>query len=102
MYDGVPTAAPVRVCRCAPTSRAMPKSITFTRPARVIMTFAGLMSRWITPLSCAWSSASSTARVMRVASGHGNAPCTATRLSSVSPSTYSITMTNSSPRFSSP
>ena len=37
---------------------AMPKSITSTLPSRVTMTFAGLMSRWITPSACAAASAS--------------------------------------------
>ena len=42
------------------TRRAMPKSITFTRPSRVTMMFAGLMSRWITPWAWAAASASAT------------------------------------------
>ena len=39
---------------------AMPKSITFTWPDGSIMMLAGLMSRWTTPLTWAWSSAAAT------------------------------------------
>jgi len=41
MYAGVPTTVPL----WASTSFAIPKSITTTRPARVIITFSGLKSR---------------------------------------------------------
>ena len=38
--------------------RARPQSITYTAPKRPTMMFAGLRSRWITPLSCAYAIAS--------------------------------------------
>src|SRR3982751_3873225 len=66
-YAGVPITDDVCGAVASVCSRAMPKSITFTAPDRVTITFAGLMSRWMMPCSCAaWSadatfSASSTA-----------------------------------------
>jgi hypothetical protein len=37
---------------------ARPKSSTFTTPSGVILMLAGFRSRWITPRSCAYFSAS--------------------------------------------
>ena len=50
-YCAVPTTAAVWVIvdEASATARAMPKSITFTSPDGVSMTFAGLMSRWTMP-----------------------------------------------------
>ena len=56
MYAGVPEIVPTRRLAAA---RAMPKSMTTTRPARVSITFSGLMSRCTRP--AAWI-ASSPAR----------------------------------------
>jgi hypothetical protein len=51
MYEGVPIMVPAWV-RLELSIRATPKSASFTRPSRVIITLAGLISRWITP--CSW------------------------------------------------
>ena len=48
--------------------RATPKSASFTRRCASSITFAGFTSRWITPASCAKSSASSSSPMMRTAS----------------------------------
>src|SRR5438309_661913 len=63
MYVGVPTMAPEPVTS-ADCSRAMPKSMIFTRPSFAMRTLAGLMSRWITPRSCAYASPWSTSITM--------------------------------------
>ena len=47
---------------------ARPKSSTLTSPSGVTLTLAGLRSRWMTPLSCAASSASAICRAMPSAS----------------------------------
>ena len=73
-------------------ARAIPKSMTLTSPWVVIMTFAGLMSRWTIPFRWLYSSADSTravtSRAMSTSSGCPS--CMSSR--SVLPSTYSITM----------
>ena len=46
----------------------MPKSMTFTWPAAVIMMLPGLMSRCTTPARCEYSRAVSTPSMMRTAS----------------------------------
>ncbi len=50
-YWAVPITAAVWVIvdELSEIARAMPKSITFTSPAGVSMTFPGLMSRWMMP-----------------------------------------------------
>ena len=47
----MPTTAAVCVIdpAASETARAMPKSMTFTSPARVSITLPGLMSRWMIP-----------------------------------------------------
>jgi hypothetical protein len=52
MYRTEPTTVPATV-RVDDSSRATPKSITFTPPSSIIMMFAGLMSRWMMPCLCA-------------------------------------------------
>ena len=53
-YWAVPITAAVCVivADVSVTARAMPKSITFTWPVGVIITLAGLMSRWMMPCLC--------------------------------------------------
>jgi hypothetical protein len=63
----VPRTAAVCCTVSFVVTRAMPKSVTFTRPSRVTMMFAGLMSRWITPWEWATVSASLTASVSSIA-----------------------------------
>jgi hypothetical protein len=55
MYEGVPTIVPtcVRCVRSVSVMRATPKSISFARFCASSMMFAGLMSRWTMPASCA-------------------------------------------------
>ena len=62
MYSGVPISSPAWVApldAASPTAtRAMPKSSTATRPSGRTITLDGLRSRWITPLTWAWWTAS--------------------------------------------
>ena len=72
MYAAVPNTADVCGAVCGPaTIRAIPKSMTLTSPLRVTMTFAGLMSRWITPATCAYASASQIFSATSTACGSG-------------------------------
>ena len=76
----------------------MPKSITFTAPARLIMTLAGFMSRCTMPLRWLKSSAAHTSAMTSIARRGAIGPSLRTMSRSVSPSTYSITMYGSGPR----
>ena len=73
-------------------ARAIPKSITFTAPVRLIMMFAGLTSRWMMPCwwlkLSAWQASAMISSALR--GGIGPSLCTMSR--NVIPSTYSITM----------
>ncbi len=73
-------------------SRAIPKSITRTLPSRVIITFAGLMSRWITPWACAAPSASAISCAIVAACFGGSVLPDPRKSASVRPSMYCITM----------
>ena len=64
--------------------------MTCGSPARSIITFEGLTSRWTTPCACASSSASATAATSRAASSGASGP-SRNRSSSVSPSMNSVT-----------
>ena len=83
---------PVLVRFAPVSSLAIPKSITFSWPAGSIMMFAGLTSRWTTPLACAWSSAAATCATSPIVSPSGRRPRSASSACSVRPSTSSITM----------
>lgn len=74
-YCAVPTTAWVWVIVAAEsaTARAIPKSMTLTSPAVVIITFAGLMSRCTMPAWWEYSSAESTPSVISTASSMGSA-----------------------------
>ncbi|CPU67315.1 Uncharacterised protein [Mycobacteroides abscessus] len=63
----------VMVAAESATARAMPKSMTFTAPVGVIITLAGLMSRWTIPAWCEYSSAARTPAVISTASSMGTA-----------------------------
>jgi hypothetical protein len=52
----VPTIEPASVICDAP-ERAIPKSVTFSRPSPPTTMLCGLMSRWTIPLRCANASA---------------------------------------------
>jgi hypothetical protein len=75
MYDGVPTTIPV-VRLESLLRRASPKSRILTwspSPAFCDSTmFAGLMSRWMMPCSCACASPDSSWRTISVARGGGS------------------------------
>jgi len=74
------------------TARAMPKSMTLTAPVEVIMTFAGLMSRWTMPALWLFDSASRTPRLNSKAR-RGRMGRPSRRMSrSVRPWTSSMTM----------
>ena len=65
----MPTTSPVRVSASSPARWATPKSVSFARSPRDAgsgtITFCGLTSRWMTPRSCAWASASASASPIR-------------------------------------
>ncbi len=72
--------------------RAMPKSVTTTRPPWSSMTLYEVTSRWTIARACAALSADSTASAMDTASSGGSAPSRRSRCLSVSPRTYSMAM----------
>ncbi len=78
-------------------ARAMPKSITFTAPERVIMTLAGLTSRWTIMLRWLKSRAAHTSATTSMARFGVIGPWERTMSRSVSPSTNSMTMYGSGP-----
>ena len=82
----------VTVAEVSATARAMPKSMTFTAPDCVIITFAGLMSRWMMPLRWLNSSALQMSAVISMARCHGSRPSLRRMSRSVRPSTNSMTM----------
>ena len=83
--------APSSVIWLAP-ARAIPKSVTLTTPSPSTITLCGLMSRWMTPLRCAYRSAARICRVYAIATGTGQRPRERISSFSVRPSTYSMTM----------
>ena len=76
----------------SPSARAMPKSMTFTAPARLIMMLAGFTSRWM--MLCLWlkSSAAHTSAITSMTRCWLIGPEVLTISRSVCPSTYSMTM----------
>ena len=98
-YWAVPMTAAVWVTAACPSAsaRAMPKSITFTAPERVIMMLAGLTSRCTMP--CRWlkSSAAEASAMTSIARRGDSGPSDFTMSRSVRPSTYSMTMYGSGP-----
>ena len=125
MYCGVPSRVPTAVSVLCPVSvkvvswwslgmplsvlsaggvlearsaarRARPKSSTLTRPSSRIITFSGLMSRWMIRFSCAAPSASamSTSQRSRWATSGSLAP---TKSRSDCPLTSSMAMNEISP-----
>ncbi len=93
-YWAVPITAEVLVSLLplSASARAMPKSITFTAPALLIMMFAGLTSRWMMP--CWWLkfNASHASAMTSTACCWFIGPSLRTMSRNVTPSTYSITM----------
>ncbi len=91
-YSGEPTMSPVRVNPGEPSSRAMPKSVSTTRPPRSSRTLAGFTSRCSTPCRCASSSAPSTWPPTRAASRGSRVPSESITSASERPSISSITI----------
>ena len=76
----------------SPSARAMPKSITFTAPARLIMMLAGFTSRWMIWWRWEKSSAAQTSAMTSSTCCWLIGPCVLTISRRVWPSTYSMTM----------
>ncbi len=87
----MPMIEPVSVMSDAP-ARAMPKSVTLTRPSESTSTFCGLMSRCTTPRWCANRSARRICVTMSVAASGGAGPRSRITSLSVRPSISSIAM----------
>ena len=90
MYAGVPMTLPVCVRRVIWLVFEMPKSATFTAPARVTITFCGLTSRWTMPRSWAQASPFSVSAATKRASSGGSLPRLSRTVRSVPPSISSI------------
>ena len=90
-YCAVPMIEPVCVMSEAP-ARAMPKSVTVTRPSSERITLCGLMSRCTIPRLWAKLAASSTWIVMSMAASGSSGPCSRTTRFSERPCRYSIAM----------
>ena len=86
----MPITSAAAVSRSASSSRAMPKSLSFTSPVVEIRMLAGLMSRCTRPKLCTAASAPATAAPTRATSA-GGIPVGVIRLASVPPWTSSIT-----------
>jgi hypothetical protein len=71
-------------------SRAMPKSMIFSPPVASMMMFCGLMSRWITPTSCAAARPAQICFAIRSPTGVGRISPASTSCLRVSPFTNSI------------
>ena len=83
---------PGRVIWASATARAIPKSVTFTRPSRLIMMLPGFTSRWTIPRWWAAWRARAVSAVIRAAWRGGRAPVRLTIEARSSPSTSSMTM----------
>ena len=92
MYAGVPAIVMAGASRAA---RATPKSMTTTRPARVIITFSGLKSRCTSPAAWIASSPARNCAAMSRASASGRGPRARKVSPSVAPSMYSIDSSSS-------
>ena len=97
MYAGVPMTLPVCVSRVIWLVFEMPKSATFTAPARVTMTFCGLTSRWTMPRSCAQPSPFSVSAATKSASSGGSFRRLSRTVRRVPPSISSIERKSSVP-----
>jgi hypothetical protein len=87
----VPMIEPVWVISEAP-ARAMPKSVTLTRPSSSMITLWGLRSRCTIPRRCAKRAARRTCSVISMARSAGSGASSRTIESSERPSRYSMTM----------
>ncbi len=91
MYAGVPTSPPtVAAGPAAAIARAMPKSVSTTRPSAAMRTLSGLRSLWITPAACALARPAAIACAISTARATEKAPSRAMAAASDSPSTSSM------------
>ena len=90
-YCAVPMIEPVSVMSEVP-ARAIPKSVTRTRPSLSISTLWGLRSRWTMPRLWAKRAARRIWSVMSTAASGGAGPFSRMMSLSVRPSTNSIAM----------
>ncbi len=90
-YAGDPVTMPVCVRAGSVAIRAMPKSVSFTWPARSTMMFDGLTSRCTIPAECAAARAPAAWASRGAASSGESGPRSRTRRPRSTPSTYSIT-----------
>ncbi len=74
MYDGAPTSMPVDVTDGSPSTRAIPKSVSTTRPSCPISTFDGFTSRCRMPTRCASASTPSSSNATSAARCGGSTP----------------------------
>ena len=84
-------ATPVMPVGGALSRRATPKSDSWKSSARVSSTFPGLRSRWITPCSCAYSSARLSLNANSTTFSTGSSALAVVCCARVPPGTYSIT-----------
>ena len=100
MYPGVPNTVPAMVNEvanfavsssvfCPGIFLARPKSSTLTVKSGRSLMLAGLRSRWMTPASCAYSSAAASCSAMYMTCSYGIGP-RARASASVGPSTSSM------------
>ncbi len=90
--SGEPITSPVIVRAELPSTMAIPKSVSTTRPSLASSTLAGFTSRCSTPASCAARSADSTSAPMCAARCGGNGPSASRSSASEMPRTSSITI----------
>jgi len=91
MYAGEPTSAPVAVIVPSPAIRAMPKSVSTTRPFSSTSTLSGLTSRCTMPARCAAPSASATCSTTIAATSGSGTPRACRNFESDGPRTSSVT-----------
>ena len=98
MYGGLPiTVVP---CAALSRNRDVPKSVTLSSPVDDTRMLPGRRSRCRMPAAWAWSTALQIWQVKSSATDSSSGPSRLIRSSSVSPSTYSMTMKNTSSCFS--
>src|SRR5690606_16256923 len=90
--SGEPTTSPVIVSAELPSTIAMPKSVSTTRPSLAISTLAGFTSRCSTPAACAARSAASTSAPIPAARAGDIGPSASSTSASDRPRTSSITI----------
>ncbi len=87
MYWTEPRVIPGRVIWASAIARAIPKSVTSTRPSWASMMLPGLMSRWTIPRAWAAASARATSAAIRADWAGGSGPVRRRSVARSSPST---------------